>query len=223
MTVAGPIGPDVLIGELGTQYISLKDQINGRIADFRSIWQKKDSYGMLRELLFCILTPQSKAITCWEAVENLTRKDLLFNGTYDEVLEAVGAVRFKYRKASYILEARKKFIKDGRIILVDGLDGFENSFLARDWLVNEVKGYGFKEASHFLRNIGLGEDLSILDRHILKNLFMVGVIDKVPSSMTERKYKEIEGKMMRFANAIDIPMSHLDLLFWYREAGSIFK
>ena len=78
---------------------------------------------------------------------------------------------------------------------MDGLDGFENSFAARDWLVNEVKGYGFKEASHFLRNIGLGEDLAILDRHILKNLARVGVIDEVPSSMTEKNYKEIEEKM----------------------------
>ena len=27
----------------------------------------------------------------------------------------------------------------------------------------------YKEASHFLRNIGFGENIAILDRHILKN------------------------------------------------------
>ena len=94
MTGNGPIEPDVLIGELGTQYVLLRDQISVRIAEFRRIWQERDSYGMLRELFFCLLTPQSKATTCWEAVEDLTRKDLLFNGTYDEMLDVVGAVWF---------------------------------------------------------------------------------------------------------------------------------
>ena len=45
-------------------------------------------------------------------------------------------------------------------------------------------GLGYKEASHFLRNIGLSEDIPILDRHILKNLVLLGAIDKVPSSIS---------------------------------------
>jgi N-glycosylase/DNA lyase len=89
--------------------------------------------------------------------------------------------------------------------------------------VENVKGLGYKEASHFLRNIGLGEDLAILDRHILKNLGLLGVIDEVPSSPTKRLYLEIERKMAAFSKEAKIPMGQLDLLLWYKEAGEVFK
>ena len=89
--------------------------------------------------------------------------------------------------------------------------------------MKNIKGLGYKEASHFLRNIGRGEDLAILDRHILKNLALLGVIDEVPSSPTKRLYLEIEEKMAAFSRQTNIPMGHLDLLLWYKEAGEVFK
>jgi len=90
-------------------------------------------------------------------------------------------------------------------------------------LVKSIKGIGYKEASHFLRNIGLGEDLAILDRHILKNLKLLGVIEKIPKSLSRKKYFEIEGKMYEFAKEIQIPIGCLDLLLWYKQTGEIFK
>ena len=93
----------------------------------------------------------------------------------------------------------------------------------REWLVENVRGMSYKEASHFLRNIGQGEKLTILDRHILKNLKALNVIDKVPKSLSKKKYLEIEEKMMDFADRIKIPLDHLDLLLWYKETGEIFK
>jgi N-glycosylase/DNA lyase len=33
----------------------------------------------------------------------------------------------------------------------------------------------------------------------------------------------MEGRMKDFSNKIGIPLSHLDLVLWYREAGEIFK
>ena len=74
-----------------------------------------------------------------------------------------------------------------------------------------------------MRNIGLGEDLAILDRHILKNLVLLGVIDEVPGSPTKRIYLEIEKKMEAFSRKTGIPMGQLDLLLWYKEAGEVFK
>jgi len=38
-----------------------------------------------------------------------------------------------------------------------------------EWLVKNLTGLGYKEAGHFLRNIGSGK-IAILDRHILRNL-----------------------------------------------------
>ena len=129
-------------------------------------------------------------------------------------------VRFNQRKAEYICLARLKFCERS---LRATLAGFASPQAAREWLVENVKGLGYKEASHFLRNIGLGEDLAILDRHILKNLTLLGVIDEVPSSPTKRIYIEIEQKMSAFSQKAGIPMGQLDLLLWYKEAGEVFK
>ena len=93
----------------------------------------------------------------------------------------------------------------------------------RAWLAANVKGMGFKEASHFLRNIGLGKDLAILDRHILKNLHKFKVIKKIPKSLSEKKYLEIESLMKQWAQRSRIPLSHLDFLLWHKETGHIFK
>ena len=93
----------------------------------------------------------------------------------------------------------------------------------REFLVNNVKGFGMKEASHFMRNIGLGKDLAILDRHILKNLKLYGVVDEIPNSLTQKKYLNIEAKFREFSEKIQIPMDELDLLFWSEETGEIFK
>ncbi len=97
-------------------------------------------------------------------------------------------------------------------------------FPMREWLVENIKGLGYKEASHFLRNIGLGKDIAILDRHILKNLQKYGVIDKIPSSLGSRRvYLEIEEKMKALSKETRIPLEDMDLLFWSLQTGFIFK
>ena len=103
------------------------------------------------------------------------------------------------------------------------METFDSGLSAREWLVENVKGFGYKEASHFLRNIGLGEDIAILDRHILRNLVHFGYLESVPGSIGRKVYLEIEEIMKDLANDLSVPLSHLDLLLWYREAGHIFK
>ncbi|MCD6152161.1 MAG: DNA lyase, partial [Deltaproteobacteria bacterium] len=131
-------------------------------------------------------------------------------------------VRFKNKKTGYIIEARRFFTKNNRIDIKSKLKGFNNIFELRDWLVQNVKGMGYKEASHFLRNIGLGENLAILDRHILKNLKLFKVIKEIPI-LSRKRYYEVENKMRKFADKVNIPMAHLDLLLWYKETGEVFK
>ncbi len=103
------------------------------------------------------------------------------------------------------------------------LKKFGDAKRAREWLVENVKGYGYKEASHFLRNIGLGADLAILDRHILKNLKSAGVIRQIPKSLNRKNYLDVEERMRKFARKVRIPLDHLDLVLWYKEAGEVFK
>ena len=65
--------------------------------------------------------------------------------------------------------------------------------------------------------------MAILDRHILKNLHLLGVIAKIPESLSKTTYRQIEEKMEGFALSTNIPFAHLDLLLWYKETGEIFK
>jgi len=103
------------------------------------------------------------------------------------------------------------------------LDLNADQFEKRAWLVKNVKGMGFKEASHFMRNTGIGDKLAILDRHILKNMKLLGVIDEIPESITEKVYLDLEKKLAEFSKRSRIPMEYLDFVLWYKEAGEVFK
>lgn len=211
------------IEEINNIYLYIRDEILERLDEFSRTWKKGCEKVIFAELVFCLLTPQSNAKSCWAAVENLLDKNLLLKGDKNQIERELNGVRFKYKKAKYIVEARQFFSIDNKLSIKSKISQFSNVYDAREWLVQDVKGMGYKESSHFLRNIGLGENLAILDRHILKNLHILGLIEEIPSSLSRQIYFEIESKMIKFARKIGIPMSHLDLLLWCKETGEIFK
>jgi len=214
--------PD-FVEEIRAIRTSIEDEIRSRLQEFDSVLKTGDEESVFAELVFCILTPQSKARSAWAAVKRLLGKDLLLTGTEDQVLRELHGVRFKYKKAGYVIEARNGFLIDGKLFIKSRISRFSDACDAREWLVRNVKGIGYKEASHFLRNVGPGADLAILDRHILKNLRSLQVIDEVPASLSRRRYLEIEEGMKELSKETKIPMSHLDLVLWYKEAGEVFK
>ena len=210
--------------------------------EFEQVWQQGTEEDIFSEMAFCLLTPQSKAKICWKAILKLKEKDLLLKGAPEQVEQELSGVRFKERKSTFVVTARKFFPVRPLIkqfnpphltspargeeynagIFADAQNG-NNIYKCREWLVANVKGYGYKEASHFLRNIGFGENLTILDRHILKNLHLLKVIEDIPQSLTKTKYMQIEKAMKDFAIQIEIPIAHLDIVFWSKESGEIFK
>jgi len=201
-------------------YFSIKEEIKRKLAEFKV---KKDQNKIFAELVFCILTPQSNAKSCWRAVENLISKNLLLNGNKSQIVKELNGVRFKYKKAEYIIKAREKFSINGELFIISKINQFKDVYKIRDWLVENIKGLSYKEASHFLRNIGLGENFAILDRHILKNLKLLGIINEIPRSLSKKRYYEIEEKMKKFSEKINIPLEELDFVLWYKEKGEIFK
>ncbi len=218
--------------KMNTQAITLLKKIYGnkkkdiisRLKEFEDLWSQKNDEVIFTELAFCLLTPQSKAKSCWNAIRLLDEDDILLKGNADRIKTVLKkCVRFHNKKAEYLVNARSLFLKDGRLSIKSVLSGFPDVYACREWLVKNIKGLGFKEASHFLRNIGSGEDVAILDRHILRNLKLFGIIEEIPASLSSARYKQIEKKMTEFAKKIDIPLSHLDLLLWYKETGEIFK
>lgn len=216
-------GKENAVEEIKELHLSLQDEIRLRLDEFKRIWETGNEENIFDELVFCILTPQSKAKSCWTAVENLLNKNLLLRGDANHIAKELNGVRFRYKKVEYIIEARKQFSIDDKITIRSKIDQFSDAHDARDWLVQNVKGIGYKEASHFLRNIGFMEDFAILDRHVLKNLKLLGIIEEIPTSLSKRGYLEIEKSMTEFADIIKISMGYLDLLLWYKETGEIFK
>lgn len=208
--------------ELLMLYGKIRDEIEKRLSEFHGLWEKGDERELYAEMVFCLLTPQSRAEICWEAVECMKWR-ILFEGSEEEILSCLRGVRFKYTKAKRVTGLRKLFLRDGEPQVRKILTSFDSPYAAREWLVKNIDGYGYKEASHFLRNIGMGDELAILDRHIMRNLEKIGVIDAVPRALTRKKYLKIEEKMREFAGETGVPMSALDLLFWYSETGRIFK
>jgi N-glycosylase/DNA lyase len=211
------------VKQLEDIYAAKKEEIVSRLREFDKIWTESNDEEIFAELAFCLFTPQSKAKSCWEAVLNLKDQDLLVKGTPNQIKQRLQCVRFHNKKAQYLVEARRRFLERGSISVRPLLKGFAGIHEARDWLVNNIKGLGYKESSHFLRNIGLGEQIAILDRHILKNLDLLNVIAMVPGSLGNARYLQIEKQMSDFSEHIHIPLAHLDLLLWYKETGEIFK
>jgi len=198
--------------ELVYEYDKRKEVIKSRLNDFKNVKENDWFY----EMCFCILTPQSTARGADRAITSLKRLDFKYK-SFDPTPYLLGEIRFQNNKGKYLVEAKNKYNE-----IESKLKNSKDSFELREWLVKNIKGYGYKESAHFLRNIG-HRNLAILDRHILKNLVKLKVIDEVPKSLTPKVYFEIEEKFKRFSEEADIPMDELDLLFWSMEAGEVFK
>lgn len=210
--------------ELKEKYEKFRGIIKERLSEFKANWH--DEGAVFSELVFCLLTPQSRAVAC----DACTRQLFAIgpeNWNIRLIEKAIrGRSRFYAKKAQNIMEAKKLFFRNGKIAIKEILkeNGIENDkFKTREWLVKNVKGLGMKEASHFLRNIGFYENMAIIDRHIIKNMKKYGIIRQEPRTITKRVYLELEEKLRKFSARIGIPMEELDLLFWACETGYVFK
>ena len=208
--------------ELLNLYVQKKNEIKNILKGFSKVKDMSDRR-VFSELVFCLCTPQSKALMCWNAVERLNENGTLIDGNDKKIEKMLNGVRFNKTKAKRIVKAREKFFQGGNFKIKKVLETVDDDFNLREWLVENVDGFGMKEASHFMRNVGRGNNIAILDRHILRNLHKHGVLEKIPETINERKYLEIEEKMRNFANDLRIPLAELDILFWSKETGFIFK
>jgi len=191
----------------------LLKEIRNRLKEFKKI---EDENLLFKELCFCILvanTNLERTLEIWKKIDNgflkYNKKQLSLK------LKSLG-YRFYNKRVDYILYNRKfkKIIKENIKEL--------SAFYLREWLVKNLKGIGFKEASHFLRNIGF-KDFAILDRHILRFLFKNKIIKEIPSNLSKRKYLEIENKLKNLADKLNITLSELDFLIFYLETGTLPK
>ena len=195
-------------------YQERKGEIASRLDEFAAV---EGDEQIFYELCFCLLTPQSNGRRCDEAVQELMKRDFYTTAVRTaQILRRT--TRFHKHKARYLLLMKEQYPH----ILAMVRSG-KNAEEMRAWLAEHVKGLGMKEASHFLRNIGYGEGIAIIDRHVLRNMREQGIIQDIPKAMSEKEYLELEGKLREFSRGIGIPLAELDLLFWSKETGRVFK
>ena len=122
--------------------------------------------------------------------------------------------RFYNKRAGYIVEARSK------MDLLEEILKLDNEFIIREKIVENFKGIGWKEASHFLRNLGY-KNFAILDRHVLKSLMGLGIIYEIPKTLNRRIYLKIEENLRKVANEFGMSLAELDLYLFYISSGKI--
>ena len=194
-------------GEIG-------EKINKRINEFKNI-NVKDNNELFKELCFCILTANynaEKTIKIQNEIGECFIKD-----NKDELSKKLKNYghRFPNTRAEYIQESLK--CKDKLNEVIQSHD----KKAIREWIVKNVKGLGYKEASHFLRNIGF-DDYAIIDFHIIDILTEYNFI-KRPKTLTKNKYLEIENTLKTLAKKANLTLAELDLYLWYMETGKILK
>jgi len=192
----------------------VKRVVDLRIREFRSK-RTESADDIFKELCFCILTANfnaERSIKIQEVIGDgflrMTEKQIA------KKLKDLGH-RFPNTRARYIVEARK------RKNLVRKMLNQKNEQEIREWLVKNIKGIGYKEASHFLRNIGF-ENVGIIDFHIIDVLTKFGLIKK-PKTLGKKKYLEIEKILKKLSEKLNISPAGLDLYLWYIETGKILK
>jgi N-glycosylase/DNA lyase len=186
-----------------------------RMREFKDVGGKGNEI-WFSELCFCILTANSTAKLGLKIQGELGDGFMTLPvGELTRRLKGLGH-RFYNKRAEFIVSARRySRIKD---IITE----FPEPQQAREWLVENVYGIGWKEASHFLRNVGY-DDVAILDRHILALLQENGIIKEAPKTLTRRRYMEIEELFKDLARKVNLSPAELDLYMWCMKTSCVLK
>jgi len=195
----------------------IKNVIDLRMKEFSELG-KKNSNELFKELCFCFMTANFSArggIKIQNAVADgflhLSEEELA------KKLQELGH-RFPNARAKFVILARPH--KDN---LKETLQNLKDEIKMREWIAENIKGIGMKEASHFLRNIGY-KNLAIIDFHIIDLLAKHNLIEKPKNkSLSSKKYVEIENVLKKISEKTNLSLGELDLYLWFLETGKVLK
>jgi len=191
--------------------------VRKRINEFKELGKKSEKE-IFKELCFCILTANFSAERSILIQNKIGDGFLTFSESrLAEKLSELG-YRFPNARAKYVVEARRYANNLKKII-----KSFDDEFELREWLTDNIKGLGYKESSHFLRNIGF-KNSAIIDFHIVDILVRNKLIKKPKNkSLSRKKYIEIEDILKEIAKKVSLSLAELDLYMWFLETGKVLK
>lgn len=215
----------VTVESIRATHKARRKEIRARLGEFEKVWRDGSDARLWEELVFCIFTAGASARMGLKSIEAI--RPLLWNGEKAEMTEALkkaGAHRFPVSRPGYIVIARNYLRERCGLRLREQLESFSDPIERRDWLAREkrIKGLGYKEASHFLRNIGLMGH-AILDKHVLRCLEDLSVVESSRPPSTRARYLEIEERLKGVARDVGIDFDELDLVLWSMKTGEVLK
>jgi N-glycosylase/DNA lyase len=220
------VGEKELLAELErVRGSAVRETVERRLREFSEAG-KGGEERWFSELCFCILTANYTAHGGMR-IQNELGAEGFCNLPHPELVARLRELghRFYNMRGKFIVEARGKKVKEELLALCGGKLETENRELEtemREWLVENIKGLGWKEASHFLRNLGYF-DVAIIDRHILFILHKYGYIKEIPKALGKRRYLEIEGMLAGIAKEARMSQGELDLYLWFMKTGKVLK
>lgn len=200
-----------------------KDDIRARLVEFELVGRNGSDETLWEEMVFCFFTGGCSARMGLRSIEAV--RPILMTGEQDDFAFALtGVHRYPNARSRYIVASRTFLREHCDMRLRSKLQSFDGHYERRDWLVKEkgIKGLGYKEASHFLRNIGF-RGYAILDKHVLNCLSELKIIDDPKPPNTRSKYLMIEDKLKTLTSEVGIDFDEIDLVLWSMKTGVILK
>lgn len=210
----------VTLEELRAAYSARKESIRAQLREFRRVREEADDRRVFEELAYCILTSAVGPKVGQRSIEAI--KDILSAGSVEEISARLEGVHKYPEKAAYIVHTRDYLRDEYGMKLRELINSFKDRQERREFfaLNKDIKGLGFTQASHFLRNMGF-TGYAILDRNVVKMLFDLGVIDSSKPPTSKKRYLEIEDKMKALADELGIGIDELDMVLWSTRKGRI--
>ena len=192
----------------------MEQLIKQRLKEFSKTRTEKE---LFKELCFCILTANTSAQMGIDTINFL--KDSIHKDSEKQLAKKLKQSKYRFynKRANYIVQTRTN-LKPYKIKqVIKELKGHD----LRNFFITNVKGFGYKESSHFLRNIGF-KDYAILDKHILNTMLDKGII-KEKKPLTKTTYLDLEKKFNKIAKKNKISPAELDLIWWSNKTGEVLK
>lgn len=218
--------PAVTFPSLLIRYSKTRNTIENRLKEFKRTFKHGDGE-IFKELCFCIFAANTSARMGMHTVDVLD--DALLTDDARAMQIKLHAPECRYRfwrvRAQYIAHTRNYLQSACDFKIKKYILSFPSVYDARNHFAEEknIRGIGFKEASHFFRNIGFVDEFAILDKHVLQSLREVKAIGNSQHATGRKNYLFVEKKMKALSGKIGIPMGALDLLLWSGKTGEILK
>ncbi len=203
--------------ELLELYGLRKEEIRKRLSEFKETFQKADDLQVFHELSFCILSSGVGPKIADRCIRAMGEK--LAKGEEDELLGRIEAIhKYAENSSRYIVFTREYLKKEHGFLLKSLVSSFEDRVERRDFFAKNpgIKGLGYMQASHFLRNLGFS-GYAILDRNNLVSLSELGITGEMKYPLSKRRYIETENLMADAARELGMSLDEFDLLLWSRK------